>query len=459
MKKQFYNLIILLIISLVLCIPNLVKAKENEVSNLDELKTTLENIKTGDTLTILNDISIPNTGSNPLLANLPDNVIFDLNGNTITINNMGFIFTGNNITIKNGTFSTSGSYSLWIGDDSGETVKATIKDITTIGGLNIYNATEVVLQNVNSTGTNYYSVWIDNGASATIESGNYSTNATNGLLGVSSDNDLNNPLTLKGGTFNTNNNKLMVSGERPKPIITGGTFNIDVTEYLSQGYLCNKNNNYYIVNEVKKEVEIPKLNLDNTNEVNIGITDNSNINNILINTLNSNSEIDTSNKNTKVTLEVNKIENNTDIIEKINNEINKKIKNATIVDYFDISINVIDTNNNNLIGSLRELNEKINLTVTIPEKLQQVKKGYTRKYFIIREHNNTYEILDTKLSNDGKTIDFETDKFSTYTLIYIDEKEIENPNTYDSVNTYIISGIASLVGFIIIILYKKLVLN
>ena len=65
---------------------------------------------------------------------------------------------------------------------------------------------------------------------------------------------------------------------------------------------------------------------------------------------------------------------------------------------------------------------------------------YTRKYYVIRIHDGKAEKLDAEL-DDGK-ITFETDKFSNYTLTYVDtlndnvndnDKELDDvPKTSDT---------------------------
>ena len=88
--------------------------------------------------------------------------------------------------------------------------------------------------------------------------------------------------------------------------------------------------------------------------------------------------------------------------------------------------------------------------------LPKVEEGYTRTYYIVRNHNGVVEILDTKVSEDGKSLNFESDKFSTYALAYEDvAKVVTNPNTFDGISTYLILGAVSLIGLAAISLYIK----
>ena len=69
-------------------------------------------------------------------------------------------------------------------------------------------------------------------------------------------------------------------------------------------------------------------------------------------------------------------------------------------------------------------------------------EGYNRTYYIIRVHDEKVGILNATLNEDG-TVSFKTDKFSTYTLAYVDTKEekkaeVKNPNTADNGLLYIV---------------------
>ena len=61
----------------------------------------------------------------------------------------------------------------------------------------------------------------------------------------------------------------------------------------------------------------------------------------------------------------------------------------------------------------------------IPEGLPEVAEGYERVYYVVRDHNGEIEVLNTTV-NDDNTISFESDKFSTYALVYKDA-DVEGP--------------------------------
>ena len=116
--------------------------------------------------------------------------------------------------------------------------------------------------------------------------------------------------------------------------------------------------------------------------------------------------------------------------------------------------------------NLHELTEKVNLTVAVPKDIPAVAEGYTRTYYILREHNGVVEKLETTLSKDGMNLTFATDKFSTYGIVYLDNKtpvtedeETENPKTYDGITNYVVIGgisIVTLAGVCFYISKKRL---
>lgn len=86
--------------------------------------------------------------------------------------------------------------------------------------------------------------------------------------------------------------------------------------------------------------------------------------------------------------------------------------------YLDISMwKVIgDSEPEKVTGT--ELSKKVKISVELPENLI-APKGKTRTYYVIRVHDGVAEILPTTLN--GKTITFETDRFSTYSIWYTEQ--------------------------------------
>lgn len=136
------------------------------------------------------------------------------------------------------------------------------------------------------------------------------------------------------------------------------------------------------------------------------------------------------------------------VIEKPAEDLVKKfesmVKGSIVTDYFDVSVLVEVADKK---ANLTELNETINLSVKLPE-LPKVKNGYTRKFYILREHNGIVEKLDANLSKDGKFISFASDKFSTYAIAYVDSISEKTPETGDNVMTFVVIGSVAIIGIL-----------
>lgn len=112
-------------------------------------------------------------------------------------------------------------------------------------------------------------------------------------------------------------------------------------------------------------------------------------------------------------------------------------------------------------------NKKVSVTLDIPEGLEKVKEGYTRKFNVIRIHNEVveeddgttrdrFEIAEINAKDNGDgTLTFETDKFSTYILAYEDVLDVNNVKTFDGITSYIILGGLSLVALIAVSVVTK----
>lgn len=106
---------------------------------------------------------------------MPDNSTLDLGGNTLTLSEQaGAVFAGNNITIQNGRFESNADYAIWVGNWYYDT-SATLKNITSNGGVNVF-AADAVLEDctIDSSTKKYYAVWGEVGnVEITIKSGTY----------------------------------------------------------------------------------------------------------------------------------------------------------------------------------------------------------------------------------------------------------------------------------------------
>ena len=187
-----------------------------------------------------------------------DGCIINLNKHTISASNFTLFFQGSNVMIKNGTFDSKGeSYAIFIGDN-GTTNHFILQDITTKGGINIFNAVDVRLRNVHATGTSYYAVWCDENGKAVIESGTYKSNSTVAVLGLTT---VDSELRITGGNFITNNNKPLVlkNGDQyGKPVISGGKFDCAVAkEYCKEGFelIAGSDGSYGVCNHAQIKIK------------------------------------------------------------------------------------------------------------------------------------------------------------------------------------------------------------
>lgn len=92
------------------------------------------------------------------------------------------------------------------------------------------------------------------------------------------------------------------------------------------------------------------------------------------------------------------------------------------IQYLDIQVRL--TVDDSKIGNLLKLQNKINITIAIPDDMK-VEDG---KYVVLRNHNGKVDVLETKRNGDG-TVSFETDRFSTYALAYVPTKSAAAPET------------------------------
>ena len=253
-KERKFIAIFIAILIMIIIMPLRSNADEEENTDEVDLITTAEEFveairkQESSIITISGDIDLSNLNPNsenpdtPVALNVSGKTI-DLNKHKISANNLSVAFVGTNFTIKNGTFdSKGGSYALFIGDEEA-TNNVVIEDITTIGGINICNANNVIIKSTIVEGTNYYAIWCDEKGEATIESGTFNSAATvsNTLLGISKEGG---ELNIEGGTFIIEEKNLALNEKDEegndkynKPEISGGIFDVSVPEeYCSEGF-------------------------------------------------------------------------------------------------------------------------------------------------------------------------------------------------------------------------------
>lgn len=89
----------------------------------------------------------------------------------------------------------------------------------------------------------------------------------------------------------------------------------------------------------------------------------------------------------------------------------------SIGQYLDINlIKIIGGNNSSRIS---KTNSKIKIAITVPEALRNTDSGRTRTFAVIRVHDGKAELLND-IDSSADTITIETDRFSTYGIVYKD---------------------------------------
>lgn len=262
--------------------------------------------------------------------------------------------------------------------------------------------------------------------------------------------------------------KFVVDSKLAKQMtITGGTFSEDVTAYVKEGYVAEKNSNgKYVVKIDEGEIvpSVPKLDTTDDTTISAGISEEAKkeVETIIVADAVKKEEIKElidEGKEITVQVAIDKVEaGNKPSAEMIKIE-NSMKKDEKIAQYFDISVLV--KADGKKVGELEELSNKITLSVVIPNEL--IVEG--REFYILREHDGKVERLATTL--DGNVLEFKTDKFSTYALTYADpadvvednkennKEEIKNPQTSDNILTSIAVGLVGIVTIAGIAIYKK----
>lgn len=184
-------------------------------------------------------------------------------------------------------------------------------------------------------------------------------------------------------------------------------------------------------------------------DVVVGVKDETKVEEVLLETIAKDTELAAKVEGTSVTVEVEIDEVDSSIVPNdVLDVMKEKAGDATITNFFDITIAVRDAAGT-INETISELTEEIELMVVLPEELRNAEEGMERKYYIVREHvvdgKSQVDLLEAKVSEDGKYLVFKTDKFSTYAIAYEDVKaETKTPQTGDNVMLYIALGFISI---------------
>lgn len=214
------------------------KIGENTYASLAE---AVQAAKSGETITLCSDYYDYSEVDAGIVYNIAG-ITLDLNGYTYISENFGHAFEGTDGLITNGKMvcNKGSSYALFVGDE-GETTAFTVKDVEFEGGINVYHASGVVLENCTVQGTNYYAVWLDKGAFVTIKSGTYTAGEVANVNGAKGS-----ELAIEGGIFNTNGEVKFLGTSGCTLAVSGGTFvgnepNL-TKDNFAKGFTLAKNN-------------------------------------------------------------------------------------------------------------------------------------------------------------------------------------------------------------------------
>jgi len=322
-----------------------------------------------------------------------------VNTNNYAVRQIG-TSNSNSLTVNGGTIT--GTRAVWIQLSGSDT---TVKPNVTL----------------NITGGNL----IGTGESADYKLAVYSYSYGNSLENVKiniSGGALDGDVALSGGANKTVSELVNITGGKVTDVysyaedevtrieITGGTFDYDVSDYVSDTYVVKLENEKYIV--VENTV------IETTDEK-VSFESEEALPNDFVLVVEEAKEEDVKALAPEV-------------IEEFKD--NEKVKDVKLLSLYEI-----DIKKDGVVQPMTDGNFK--LSIEIAEDLQ---KYDAYKVVYINDEGEVEETLDAKLV-DGKIV-FETTHLSTYGIVGYNNAEIKNPNTGDNVVTFILIGLMSLIA-------------
>lgn len=456
-----------------------VEAASVEVDTVDEL---VEAVKIDGEIVIKNDLDLSSVG-----ITIDKDVTIDLNGNTITTSNTdgGIIYVGYVATviiedsIGSGEISslTDQTGGLGVIDVKGTLIVNSGSIISKYGtALNVYNfdtssypnepsyVSTVIINGGTISGSdddrhaaiaNVQAVATMGGASLIIVNDGDVSAIRSAYTGNVFDHDI----SINGG--NVGIIKFITStyaydyGVIPALNVSGGNVGAITLEVngISTDELAS---DYFDINISGGSIIVPEEDVLVNEDTLEGFEISSdNYLSVIANTLSNNSNyskliVGHTDVKVDITLEEITLDNTT---EEIKNAI-EAIEDETdlvVESYFDINL-LLSSNELTDSYNITELEDTISLKVLMPEATDSLEDGYLRTYYILRYHDGVVDTILGTISEDGKYIEFETDRFSVYALSYEDTIEVTedlvNPETFDSVMFYFIISSISLVAII-----------
>ncbi len=116
--------------------------------------------------------------------------------------------------------------------------------------------------------------------------------------------------------------------------------------------------------------------------------------------------------------------------------------------YLDLKVVASVSKNGVKVGddvTVSETGTPVKFTVALDDSLINTKNTVDRTYQVVRVHNGVVDVLPATFDADNKTITFETDKFSTYAVMYTDTpKASKTPSTADGMNVALYASVATI---------------
>ena len=133
----------------------------------------------------------------------------------------------------------------------------------------------------------------------------------------------------------------------------------------------------------------------------------------------------------------------------------------TVAMYLDLKVVASITKNGSKVGddvTIGETGTPVQFTVALDDSFINTNNTVDRTYQVIRIHEGKVDVLPATFDPETKTITFESDKFSTYALMYTDTpKASKTPVTSDDGNValYAGMGVIALAAVVAMIFFKK----
>ena len=248
-----------------------------ETQYFDSLKDAVNAAQSGDTITLLQNVDLGTGATNLLVIPATADLTLDLNGFVISgstngvrmINNYGKLVIKDSSTAKTGeiknisTGTNDCTRTLGNGTDTNHTASMTIESgkISSTVGQVIINQANLKLEKdavlvTTATYSGDYSngaVVLDNRGPGVAEIDGATLTSNDGMLMYIS---ANSDTTIKGGTFTAKETRGLIGGSGAGDVkITGGTFNIDPSAMVAQGYCVEEANNLYTVKKVEESTD------------------------------------------------------------------------------------------------------------------------------------------------------------------------------------------------------------